>query len=303
MSAPTIYIAGHTGLIGSAALRRFSTNEKYRVLTATHRDLDLRDADAVKSFFDSHMPDYVILAAGKVGGIFENTKYPADFITADLAIQLNVLAAAHQVGVERLLFFASSCMYPRECPQPMNEDRLFSGVPEPTSMAYAISKMAGMQLCLAYNRQYGSNRFIPLIPNSVYGPNDNFDPDQGHVLSSLIWRLHDAKARKADKVMLWGTGAPRREFLHADDLAQACDMLLESDASKLELLPLNIGSGYDLSVRDLAELVADVVDYRGYIAWDVNRPDGAPRKLLDSGRIHATGWRARVELRAGLIDT
>lgn len=302
MSAPKIYIAGHTGLIGSAALRRFGANEKFRVLTATHRELELRDAAPVQRFFDSNSPDYVILAAGKVGGILENKTYPADFINANLAIQLNVLAAAHRVGVKKLLLFASSCMYPRECPQPMSEDRLFSGSLEPTSMAYAVSKIAGLQLCLAYNQQYGGNRFIPLIPNSVYGPHDNFDPDKGHVLSALIRRFHDAKVRGTDKVMLWGSGNPRREFLHADDLADACALLLEADTSGLQL-PLNVGSGRDLSIRDLAELVAAIVGYRGEIQWDVNRPDGAPRKLLDSRRLHATGWDAHIGLQAGVIDT
>jgi GDP-L-fucose synthase len=302
MPTQKLYIAGHTGLIGSAALRCFSANEKYRVLTATHGELELQDADAVQHFFDSNSPDFVILAAGKVGGILENRTYPADFINANLAIQLNVLAAAHRVGVRKLLLFASSCMYPRDCPQPMGEDRLFSGSPEPTSMAYAVSKMAGLQLCLAYNQQYGGNRFIPLIPNSVYGPHDNFDPDKGHVLSALIRRFHDAKARNTDRVMLWGSGNPKREFLHADDLAGACALLFETDTSGLQL-PLNVGSGRDLSIRELAELVAAVVGYRGVIEWDVNRPDGAPRKLLDSRRLHATGWGARIGLQAGVIDT
>jgi GDP-L-fucose synthase len=302
MSLPTIYIAGHTGLIGSAALRRFGADAKYRVLTATHRDLELQDAAAVGLFFDRHSPDYVILAAGKVGGILENKTYPADFISANLAIQLNVLAAAHRVGVKRLLLFASSCMYPRDCPQPMTEDRLFSGAPEPTSMAYAVAKMAGLQLCLSYNQQYGGNRFIPLIPNSVYGPNDNFDPEKGHVLSALIRRFHDAKVKDTDKIVLWGTGNPKREFLHAKDLAQACALLLEADTSGLQL-PLNVGSGRDLSIRDLADLVATIVGYRGAIEWDTTRPDGAPRKLLDSRRLHATGWDAHIGLHAGIVDT
>ena len=302
MSAPKIYIAGHTGLIGSAALRRFGANERYRVLTATHRELELRDAEAVQLFFERNLPDYVILAAGKVGGILENKTYPADFINANLAIQLNVLAAAHRIQVKKLLLFASSCMYPRECPQPMSEERLFSGSPEPTSMAYAVSKMAGLQLCLAYNQQYGSNRFIPLIPNSVYGPNDNFDPDKGHVLSALIRRINDAKVKDADKVVLWGSGNPKREFLHADDLADACALLLETDTTGLQL-PLNVGSGRDVSIRDLAKLVATIVGYRGVIEWDLNRPDGAPRKLLDSRRLHATGWEAHIELQDGVIDT
>jgi GDP-L-fucose synthase len=302
MRSSKIYIAGHTGLIGSAALRRFGGDEKYTVLTATHRELELQDSRAVELFFESNSPDFVIMAAGKVGGIMENKTFPADFINANLAIQLNVLAAAHRVGVKKLLLFASSCMYPRECPQPMDENKLFSGPPEPTSMAYAVSKMAGMQLCLAYNQQFGCNKFIPLIPNSVYGPNDNFDPDKGHVLSALIRRFHHAKTTGADNVVLWGSGTPKREFIHADDLAEACALLLEADTSGLQL-PINVGSGRDLNIRDLAELVAVAVGYRGEIEWDVQKPDGAPRKLLDSGRLHAKGWRARIELRDGVNQT
>jgi GDP-L-fucose synthase len=302
MRQKKIYIAGHTGLIGSAALRRFGSDEKYQVLAVTHRDLELRDAGAVERFFGSNAPDFVILAAGKVGGILENKTFPADFISTNLAIQLNVLSAAQRVGVQKLLLFASSCMYPRECPQPMSEDQLFSGAPEPTSLAYAVSKMAGMQLCLAYNQQYGGNRFIPVIPNSVYGPNDNFDPDKGHVLSALIRRFHHAKTTGADNVVLWGSGTPKREFIHADDLASACALLLEADTSGLQL-PINIGSGLDLNIRDLAELVAAAVGYHGEIEWDVQKPDGAPRKLLDSSRLHAKGWRANVELRDGVNDT
>ena len=302
MRPSKVYIAGHTGLLGSAALRRFGADAKYAVLTATHRELELQDPRAVDLFFDSKSPDFVILAAGKVGGIMENKTSPADFINANLAIQLNVLAAAHRVGVKKLLLFASSCMYPRECPQPMDEDQLFSGAPEPTSMAYAVSKMAGMQLCLAYNQQYGSNKFIPMIPNSVYGPNDNFDPDKGHVLSALIRRFHHAKTTDAESVVLWGSGTPKREFIHADDVADACLLLLESDTSGLRF-PINVGSGQDLSIRDLAELVAVAVGYRGKIEWDVQKPDGAPRKLLDSSRLHAKGWQTRIELRDGVNDT
>lgn len=302
MGRKTIYIAGHTGLIGSAALRRFGSDETYQVLTATHRDLELRDAGAVERFFRSNTPDFVILAAGKVGGILENKTFPADFISNNLAIQLNVLSAAQRTGVQKLVLFASSCMYPRECPQPMTEDHLFSGTPEPTSMAYAVSKMAGMQLCLAYNQQYGGNRFIPVIPNSVYGPNDNFDPDKGHVLSALMRRFHQAKTTGADNVVLWGSGTPKREFIHADDLANACALLLETDTSDLRL-PINVGSGRDLNIKDLAELVADAVGYHGKIEWDVQKPDGAPRKLLDSSRLHAKGWRAHIELRDGVNDT
>ena len=297
-----LYIAGHTGLIGSALLRRFRLDDNYTVLTADHRELELEDAKAVRAFFDQHLPEFVILAAGKVGGIMENSTLPADFIRTNLAIQLNVLEAAHRAGAKRLLLFASSCMYPQDCPQPMAEDRLFTGVPEPTSMAYAISKMAGMQLCLAYNQQYGSNRFIPLIPNSVYGPNDNFDPDKGHVLSSLIRRFDQARIEGASSVRLWGNGMPKREFVYADDLAEACDLLLQADISDIGL-PINVGSGEDIDIKHLAELVAATVGYRGDIEWDISKPNGAPRKLLDSSRIQSTGWRARTELHDGVNAT
>src|ERR1700759_550538 len=225
MRPSKLYIAGHKGLIGSAAVRRFARDDNYTVLTADHHDLEPQDGKAVEAVFARHLPEFVILAAGKVGGIMENATLPADFIRTNLAIQLNVLEAAHRAGVKRLLLFASSCMYPRDCPQPMREDQLFSGIPEPTSMAYAVSKMAGMQLCLAYNQQYGRKRFIPLIPNSVYGPNDNFDPEKGHVLSSLIRRFHEARIAGAKSVRLWGNGTARREFVYADDLADACAML------------------------------------------------------------------------------
>jgi GDP-L-fucose synthase len=302
MPAHKIYVAGHTGLIGSAALRRFERDNRYEIVTAAHRDLELTDTTAVQRFFETHSPDYVVLAAGKVGGIYENTISPADFISTNLSIQLNVLAAAHRIGVKKLLLFASSCMYPRDCPQPMTEDRLFSGLPESTSMAYAVSKMAGLQLCLAYNQQYGGRRFLPLIPNSVYGPNDNFDPNKGHVLSSLMRKFHDAKINGADKVLLWGSGQPRREFIHADDVADACAHLIEAELTDVSL-PLNIGSGHDLAIRELADQIAKVVGYHGEIAWDANRPDGAMRKLLDSSRLRATGWTAQIAFETGLANT
>ncbi len=297
-----VYVAGHRGLLGSAMVRRLAGDERYELITATHAELELADAAVVDAFFQRHQPEYVILSAGRVGGILENKSYPADFISANLAIQLNVLQAAQRTGVAKLLLFASSCMYPREAPQPMAESALFTGRPEPTSMAYAISKMAGMQLCLAYNQQYGGNRFLPLIPNSVYGPNDNFQPDKGHVLSALIRRFHDAKASGADEVTLWGTGAPMREFLYADDLADACLFLLENDTSDLSQ-PINIGTGSDISIRDLATLVASTVGYEGKLRWDTDKPDGAPRKLLDSSRIHDFGWRSSTDLATGVAKT
>lgn len=297
-----IYVAGHTGLIGSAVKRALERSGFSNVITASHRDLELTDTLTVDGFFDSAKPEFVVLAAGRVGGIVENQTYPADFMNTNLAIQLNVLRAAHRVGVRKLILFASSCMYPRECPQPMQESALFSGYPEPTSLAYAVSKLAGMQMCLAYNQQYGEKRFIPVIPNSAFGPNDNFDPRSGHVLSALIRRFHEAKEAKASSVTLWGSGNPRREFIHADDIAEACLVLLRGDTSQLQF-PLNLGTGKDFSIRELAENIASVVGYTGKLEWDTSKPDGAPRKLLDSSRLLTFGWRPYVDLAGGLKST
>jgi len=297
-----IYVAGHTGLIGSAVKRALERGGFADVITSSHRDLELTDALAVERFFDSVKPEYVVLAAGRVGGIVENQTYPADFMNTNLAIQLKVLRAAHRSGVRKLILFASSCMYPRDCPQPMPETALFSGYPEPTSLAYAVSKLAGMQMCLAYNQQYGEKRFIPVIPNSAFGPNDNFDPKSGHVLSALIRRFHEAKETEAPSISLWGSGNPRREFIHADDIADACLALLEGDTSQLQF-PLNLGTGKDFSIRELAETIANVVGYAGKLEWDTSKPDGAPRKLLDSSRLLAFGWRPTVDFTAGLKTT
>ncbi len=297
-----IFVAGHTGLIGSAVVRRLQSEGFSNLLLANHTDLELTDTGAVARFFDKHLPDYVVLAAGRVGGIIENQTYPADFMNANLAIQLNVLKAAHETGVRKLILFASSCMYPRECPQPMAETALLSGQPEPTSLAYAISKLAGLQMCLAYNQQYGEQRFIPVIPNSAFGPNDNFDPKSGHVLSSLIRRFHEAQLTGAQSLTLWGSGTPRREFIHTDDIADACIALLTGNTTTLTL-PLNLGTGKDFSIRELAESIARVIGYTGAIEWDTNKPDGAPRKLLDSSRLRAFGWQPVVDFEKGLQDT
>ena len=297
-----IYVAGHAGLIGSALCRRLAREGCGDVLTRTRAELDLRDSAAVEEFFQAHRPEYVLLAAGRVGGIVENQTYPADFMDENIAIQLNVLRAARQVEVRRLILFGSSCMYPRECPQPMAEDVLLSARPEPTSLPYAIAKLAGTYMCLAYNKQYGENRYIPVIPNSAYGPHDNFDPKSGHVLSSLMARFHEARTRAAAAVTLWGSGSPRREFVHADDIADACVHLLDYDVSTLQL-PLNIGVGSDLSIRELAGKIASVVGYQGRLEWDSDKPDGAPRKLLDSSRLRAAGWSPRIGIDEGLRDT
>lgn len=295
-------MAGHTGLIGSALVRRLQGQGFDNLLLAKHTDLELTDALAVDQFFDAHAPEYVVLAAGRVGGIVENQTYPADFMNANLAVQLNVLKAAHRTEVRKLILFASSCMYPRQCPQPMAETALLSGHPEPTSLAYAISKLAGLQMCLAYNQQYGEQRFIPVIPNSAFGPNDNFDPKSGHVLSALIRRFHEARETGAQSLTLWGSGTPRREFIHTNDIADACIALLAGDTSTLAL-PLNLGTGRDFSICELAQAIARVIGYSGAIEWDTSKPDGAPRKLLDSSRLLRFGWKPAVDFEEGLKGT
>ena len=297
-----LYVAGHGGLIGSALLRMLRSRGARNVLTRTRAELDLSDRTSVDKFFEEQHPEFVLLAAGRVGGIVANRDRPADFLTENLAIQSNVIGAAHRAGVRRLIFFASSCMYPREAAQPMAERALFSGRPEETSMAYAVAKIAGTQLCLAYNQQHGGKRFVPLIPNSVYGPHDNFDAASGHVLAALISRFHAAKAKGAGSVTLWGSGKPRREFLYADDLAEACWLLLTADLADVDL-PLNVGPGSDTSVQELASTIADTVGYRGKVQWDASMPDGAPRKLLDSSRMKRLGWKAQVTLPEGIRRT
>jgi len=297
-----IYIAGHEGLIGSAVVRRLEAEGHGRLVTRCRSQLELQDSRQVDEFFDATRPHYVVIAAGRVGGIIENQTFPADFMDENIAIQLNVLKAARRVGVKRLILFGSSCMYPRECAQPMAEEALLSGKPEPTSLPYAISKLAGTYLCLAYNKQDGEIRFIPVIPNSAYGPNDNFDPKSGHVLSALMARFHQAKVAGAESVSLWGSGSPRREFIHADDIAGASLHLLRRESSDLAL-PLNVGVGSDVSIRELAELIAEVVGYKGHLDWDPTKPDGAPRKLLDSTRIRSLGWKPTVGLGEGLSTT
>jgi len=298
----SVYVAGHGGLIGSALVRMLKSRGCTKVITRTRAELDLSDVVSVRKFFEDQHPEFVLLAAGRVGGIVANRDRPADFLAENLAVQSNVIGAAHRAGAKRLIFFASSCMYPREAPQPMAESALFSGRPEETSMGYAVAKIAGTQLCLAYNQQFGGKRFVPVIPNSVYGPHDNFDPATGHVLAALIARFHNAKSSGAASVKLWGSGKPRREFLYADDLAEACWMLLRADLSAVDL-PLNVGPGTDVSVRELASTIGDTVGYGGKVEWDASMPDGAPRKLLDSSRIRKLGWQAQVPLAEGVRKT
>lgn len=297
-----IYVAGHAGLLGSAVVRRLERDGYRTPITRQRSEVDLRDARQVSEFFEEVHPEYVILAAGRVGGIMENQTCPADFMDENMAIQLNVLMAARRAGVQRLILFGSSCMYPRECSQPMAEHALLSGKPEPTSLPYAISKLAGTYLCLAYNKQDHATRFIPVIPNSAYGPHDNFDPKSAHVLSALMARFHQAKVNGAESVALWGSGSPRREFIYADDIADACVHLMSQDELAVEL-PLNIGVGQDVSIKELAEMIARVVGYRGELEWDRTKPDGAPRKLLDSTRIQSLGWKPHIGLAEGLAET
>lgn len=297
-----IYVAGHTGLIGSAFMRRLDRDGFRHVITKPRAELDLTQGPDVEAFFRRERPEFVVLAAGRVGGIVDNKSYPFDYAKENLAMALNVIRSSQETGVRRLLFFGSSCMYPRECPQPMDEGRILSGKPEPTSLSYAMAKLAGMQMCLAYNQQFGETRFLPVIPNSAFGPNDNFDPASSHVLSALLRRFHEAHLNDAEAVTLWGTGQPRRELVYVDDIVDACMFLLGHDLSGVEF-PLNIGTGEDHSIRELAETIAGITGFRGRLEWDTDKPDGAPRKLLDSSRLRALGWRSTTSLLQGIETT
>jgi GDP-L-fucose synthase len=297
-SAPT-YIAGHRGLVGSALWRHFAASGFDDLIGRTSSELDLRDRNATFGFFAATRPRTVVVAAAKVGGIMANSTYPADFLSDNLRIQLSVLDAAVAFGVERLLFLGSSCIYPKFAAQPINEDSLLTGALEPTNDAYAIAKIAGVMQVQAARRQYGV-RWISAMPTNLYGPGDNFDLETSHVLAALIRRFHEAKATGAPSVTLWGTGTPRREFLHVDDLARACELLLETYDDPA---PINVGVGVDLTINELAHLVAGVVGYRGEWVFDPSKPDGTPRKLLDVQRIAALGFEARISLEEGIAST
>lgn len=294
-----IFVAGHRGLVGSAILRRLEAEGFTHTLTRGRQELDLTDRESVERFFTAEKPEYVYLAAAKVGGIWANNTYPADFLRENLAIQLNVIDAAYRHGVKKLLFLGSSCIYPKFAQQPMKEEYLLTGELEPTNDAYAIAKIAGIKLCQSYNRQYGTN-FISVMPTNLYGPGDNFDLKNSHVLPALIRKFHEAKISGAPQVVVWGTGSPKREFLHVDDLADACLYLMQTYSGS-EIL--NIGVGEDLSIRELAELVRTVVGYFGELSYDTSKPDGTLRKLLDVTRLHALGWKARIGLEEGLAQT
>jgi GDP-L-fucose synthase len=294
-----IFVAGHRGLVGSAIARALASAGAGPVVTRTHDELDLRDQQAVVRFFETERPAQVYLAAARVGGIVANDTRPAEFVRDNLLIQTNVVDAAYRSGVRKLLFLGSSCIYPKHAPQPMTEDCLLTGPLEPTNVAYAVAKIAGIEMVQAYRRQYGFHG-ISLMPTNLYGPGDNFDLTSSHVLPALMRKLHEAKTAGAPHVVVWGTGSPRREFLHVDDLASACLFLMEryDDAGIV-----NVGVGEDLTIRELAELLRDVVGYRGDLRFDTTKPDGTPRKLLDVSRLHALGWRARIPLRRGIEET
>jgi len=292
-----IYVAGHRGMVGSAIVRRLQTLGYQNIVTANRAELDLTDQAAVRSFFGSHRIDMVILAAAKVGGIHANNTYPADFISENLMMECNVIGAAHAAGVQRLLFLGSSCIYPRDCPQPIREEYLLTGPLEPTNEPYAIAKIAGIKLCESFNRQYG-RQYVSVMPTNLYGPNDNYDLATSHVLPALIRKAHEARERGETEIVVWGSGTPRREFLYVDDLAEACVHLIEMGYDG----PLvNVGTGEDLTIRDLAETVMEVIGFKGRITFDVSKPDGTPRKLLDVSRLAGLGWRSATTLREGLL--
>ena len=317
-----IYIAGHRGLVGSALMRNLTSSSLLRgegrgegevysnIVTRTHAELDLTSQAAVEAFFEAEKPDYVFLAAAKVGGIHANNTYPAEFIRDNLAIQTNIIHAAYRNKVKRLLFLGSSCIYPKLAPQPMKEEHLLTSELEPTNRPYALAKIAGIEMCWAYNRQY-KTQYLAVMPTNLYGPGDNYHPENSHVIPALIRRFHEAKLANAPSVTVWGTGTPRREFLYSEDMADACVYLMNlPDAQFVPLLgqdrndglpPLmNIGVGHDLTIRELAETVKDVVGYQGALVFDATKPDGTPRKLMDVGRLNAMGWKARTTMQNGL---
>jgi GDP-L-fucose synthase len=294
-----IFVAGHRGLVGSAIVRRLNADGYLNLLLRSSAELDLRQQTAVEQFFASERPEYVFLAAAKVGGIHANDTYPVDFLRDNLQIQCNVIDSAHRHGVTKLQFLGSSCIYPKHAPQPMSEDSLLTGPLEPTNEWYAIAKIAGVKLCQAYRRQHGFNA-IALMPTNLYGPGDNFDLQTSHVLPALMRKFHEAKVRGEPEVTVWGTGTPRREFLHVDDLADACLFLMQryEDAQ-----PLNIGWGEDVSIRELAGIIQEAVGFSGRLRFDSSKPDGTPRKLLNIDRLESWGWRPRIPLREGIATT
>ncbi len=297
LAGKKIFVAGHTGMVGSAILRRLQ-HEDCDIITAAHSALDLTRQGPTENFISGRKPDVIIVAAARVGGILANAQFPANFLYDNLAIGMNLIHAAHQNGVERLLWLGSSCIYPRDAKQPLHEDALLTGPLEPTNEAYAIAKIAGLKYAQACARQFG-DRFITAMPTNLYGPNDNFDVHSSHVLPALMRRIHEAKIKAADHVTLWGSGEPLREFLHVDDLADACLHLLRFYDG---IEPVNIGSGEEISIKELALMIARIIDYEGRFEQDMSKPDGTPRKLLDTSRMRALGWQPHIRLEDGLRD-
>jgi GDP-L-fucose synthase len=291
-----IYIAGHRGMVGSAIKRKLEKEGFTNIIGKTSAELDLKNQQAVSDFFAAEKPDYVFLAAAKVGGIVANNTYRAEFLYDNLMIQNNVIHSAHVSGVKKLMFLGSSCIYPKMAPQPLKEDYLLTGLLEPTNEPYAIAKIAGIKMCDAYRSQYGCN-FISVMPTNLYGPNDNYDLNNSHVLPALIRKFHEAKQNSQPTVTMWGTGSPLREFLHADDLADACYYLMQNYN---EPGLVNIGVGHDITIKDLAFMVKDIVGYEGEIVHDLSKPDGTPRKLMDVSKLHSLGWKEKIELRQGI---
>lgn len=302
-----IYVAGHRGLVGSALVRRLQANGYGNLILRTHAELELRDQTAVQAFFAHERPEYVILAAAKVGGIHANNTYPAEFIHDNLVIQSNVIHSAWQNNVQHLLFLGSSCIYPKNAPQPITEESLLTGPLESTNRPYALAKIAGIEMCWSYNRQYGT-KYMAAMPTNLYGPNDNYDLNNSHVLPALIRKMHEAKQANAKEVVVWGTGTPKREFLYSDDMADACIYLLEQAEGKIDSLfnngqpPLvNIGCGEDLTIKELAQMVADIVGFKGNLTFDTTKPDGTMRKVMDVSRINTLGWKRKMELKEGVL--
>ena len=300
-----IYVAGHRGLVGSALIRRLNAQGYDNIITRGHAELDLIDQRAVEAFFDRERPEVVVLAAAKVGGIYANNTYPAEFVYQNLVIETNVIHAAWKSGVEKLLFLGSSCIYPRDCPQPIKEEYLLTGPLEPTNRPYALAKIAGIEMCWSYNRQYGTS-YACVMPTNLYGPGDNYDLEKSHVIPALIRKAHEAKVRGDDAMLVWGSGSPRREFLYSEDMADACVYLLQQERARLlqnsELAPplFNIGCGVDMTIRELAVQVRATVGFDGELQFDPSKPDGTPRKLLDVGRITDLGWSPQIPFGQGL---
>lgn len=294
-----IYVAGHRGMVGSALVRKLQAEGYTTIITRTSSELDLRNQAAVADFFEQERPEYVFLAAAKVGGILANNVYRAQFLYDNLMIESNIIHSAYQTEVRKLLFLGSSCIYPKMAPQPLKEEYLLSGYLEPTNEPYAIAKITGIKLCEAYRSQYGCN-FISAMPTNLYGPNDNYDLQGSHVLPALIRKFHEAKINDQSTVEIWGTGSPRREFLHADDLADACIFLMETYNDELFV---NIGTGEDVTIRELAELIKETVGFEGELRWNTEKPDGTPRKLMDVSRLHTMGWKHKTELSPGIEQT